>query len=221
MKSKEYLPHSFVLLLNWLTNFLSYLLANYSRFGISSSKITPLQTKANEFQASQTKAEHPNAGKADRLNRKEKAEAVSKAVRSFVNANLRFNEAVTDEDRVNMGLTVPDTIPTPSRDPNTIPVVIKTDSSVIMRIKLQYKDSGSEARGLPDDVHGAEIRSAILEEPPKSTDELIHSDFSTRSSYTFVFDEQQRGKTVWFRLRWENMRGHKGPWSELYSAIVP
>jgi hypothetical protein len=30
-----------------------------------------------------------------------------------------------------------------------------------------------------------------------------------------------RGKTVWFRLRWENNRGQKGPWSELYSAIIP
>jgi hypothetical protein len=31
----------------------------------------------------------------------------------------------------------------------------------------------------------------------------------------------QRGKTVYFALRWENTRGEKGPWSEIMSAIIP
>jgi hypothetical protein len=83
------------------------------------------------------------------------------------------------------------------------------------------RNSGSESRGISGDAHGAEIRSAILDAPPVSTDDLIRSDFTTRASHTFVFDEKQCGKTVWFRLRWENMRGQKGPWSELYSAIIP
>jgi hypothetical protein len=207
--------------MNWLVNFMSYLNANYSRFGISSSKISPVQTKVTEFQTAQNKAELPNAGKADRQNRKEKAAVVSKTIRNFVNTNLRYNEAVTDEDRVNMGLTIPDNTPTPSHDPDTMPVVTLIDTSVIMRISLHYKDSKSEARAKPSDAHGAEIRSAILDAPPVTTADLTNSDFSTRSSHTFIFDENQRGKTVWFRLRWENMRGQKGPWSELYSAIIP
>jgi hypothetical protein len=200
---------------------MTYLVANLTRFGIPTSKVEPLQLEVEEFETAQTKAEHPNAGKADRLNRKEKASAVSKAVRAFVNANLRYNEAVTDEDRVNMGLTVPDTTSTPSHEPDTIPVVTRIDPSIIMRLSLHFKDSRSKSRAKPVNVHGTEICWAILDVPPVTTADLIYSAFSTRSPHTFVFEENQRGRTVWFRLRWENMRGQKGPWSELYSAIIP
>ncbi|MDR2040848.1 MAG: hypothetical protein LBP98_00830, partial [Tannerella sp.] len=153
--------------------------------------------------------------------RKEKAEAVSKAVRNFVNAFLRYNENVTDEDRVNLGITVPDTTPTTPREPETMPVVTLIDSSVIMRLTLHYKDSMSMSRAKPHGVHGIEIRWAILDGAPVTTADLVNSEFGTRASHTFIFEENQRGKTVWFRLRWENNRGQKGPWSELYSAIIP
>jgi hypothetical protein len=36
-----------------------------------------------------------------------------------------------------------------------------------------------------------------------------------------VFDESQRGEKVFFCLRWENAKGAKGPWGEIYSAIIP
>jgi hypothetical protein len=142
-------------------------------------------------------------------------------VREFVNAFLRFNENVTDEDRVNLGITVPDTTPTSPHDPETMPVVTRIDSSIIMRIILHDKDSMSGRRAKPYGIHGVEIRWAILDAPPVTTADLIHSEFSTRTPHTFICEENQRGKTVWFCLRWENSRGQKGPWSELYSAIIP
>jgi hypothetical protein len=221
MKSKSYLPKAYASLLSWLENFMSYLVENLARFGIPASKVEPLQLKVEAFRTAQAKAEHPNAGKADRLERREKADAVSKTVRGFVNANLRYNENVTDEDRVNLGLTIPDTTSTSPHEPGTMPLVTQLNSSVIMRISLHYKDSMSLSRAKPAGVHGVEIRWSILDAPPVTTADLINSEFSTRTPHTFIFEENQRGKTVWFRLRWENTRGQKGPWSELYSAVIP
>lgn len=40
-------------------------------------------------------------------------------------------------------------------------------------------------------------------------------------AHTLTFDENQRGKTVYFALRWENTRGEKGPWSQIVSSIIP
>jgi hypothetical protein len=221
MSSKTYLPRAYPLLLSWLVNFMSYLIANLTRFGVPDAKLEPLRTQTELFQAAYAKAEQPNAGKADRLDRREKAATVSRTVRDFVNENLRYNRDVTDEDRVKLGLVVPDETPTPSHDPDTMPVVVSIDSSVIMRITLHFKDSHRTSRAKPRGIHGAEIRWRILDAPPSTTDELIHSEFATRSSRTFIFEENMRGKTVWFRLRWESNRGQKGPWSELYSAVIP
>ncbi|MDR0743629.1 MAG: hypothetical protein LBF05_04640, partial [Tannerella sp.] len=68
---------------------------------------------------------------------------------------------------------------------------------------------------------GVEIRWAILSAPPGSIDELIHSSFVIHTPFTLTFDESERGKKVYFILRWENTRGQKGPWSEIVSAVIP
>jgi hypothetical protein len=45
--------------------------------------------------------------------------------------------------------------------------------------------------------------------------------FDTNSPLDIEFTEEDRGKVVWFAVRWENTRGEKGPWSEIYFAIIP
>ncbi|MDR1455569.1 MAG: hypothetical protein LBJ01_07960, partial [Tannerella sp.] len=192
-----------------------------SRFGISSAKVSPLQTLVALYQAAQVKAVLPNSGKADRQSRNDKATAVSKATRDFVNANLRYNDTVTNDDRIQLGLTVPDDEPTEEGEIETMPVVDFIDTTVIRRVVLHFKDMFGKSRAKPSGVHGAEIRWAILAGPPKSMDELIHSEFSTRSHCALTFDEGQRSLILFASLRWENNRGRKGPWSEIYSAVIP
>ncbi|MDR2682710.1 MAG: hypothetical protein LBB64_02440, partial [Dysgonamonadaceae bacterium] len=113
MSSTNYLPKAYGALLIWLTQFVNYVTDNMLRFGLSIQKIEPLRTAFDDFTAAQDVAELPNAGKADRLDREEKAAIVSREARSFVNQYLRFNPAVTDADRINLGLTIPDPEPTP------------------------------------------------------------------------------------------------------------
>ena len=35
------------------------------------------------------------------------------------------------------------------------------------------------------------------------------------------FPTENSGKTAWFALRVENAKGEKGPWGEMFSAIIP
>jgi hypothetical protein len=43
-KTRNYLPQAYAPLLNWLTNFISYLIANLARFGIPTAKVNEFQT---------------------------------------------------------------------------------------------------------------------------------------------------------------------------------
>ena len=52
-------------------------------------------------------------------------------------------------------------------------------------------------------------RSWII--PPASIEALTHSDFDTASPFTLTFDESDRGKRVYFCLRWESNTNLKGP----------
>jgi hypothetical protein len=95
------------------------------------------------------------------------------------------------------------------------------DSSMIRQLKVLYRDQGATSRAKPHGVHGVEICWAILGAPPQDISELANSSFSTHSPFTLEFKEHERGKTIWFCLRWESTTGEKGPWSEIVSAIIP
>ena len=220
MSTPNYLPRAYKALMGWLLNFTSYLDTNRQRFGIAEVEIADLTAKYEAYRLSHEKADSPNAGKADRLDREEKALAVSKTVRNFVNARLRYNSLVTDDDRVNLGLNVPGTKHTPAPKPETWPLVtLRITGPRIVR--LEWHDSTTASKAKPPGVHGCEIRYAILDSPPTSNDDLIRSEFSTRWYHVFNFDESKRGKTIYFCLRWENTRGEKGPWSDIINTVIP
>ncbi|MDR3194423.1 MAG: hypothetical protein LBT76_03910, partial [Tannerella sp.] len=190
------------------------------RFGIASGTEEALEAKIEDYLAACAGANRANAGSIDRLARRERAAEATAAVRAFVNRYLRYNEAVTDGDRLSLGLHIRDTKLTPAPVPATCPVAIITLPG-IRQLSVAFRDEGAYSRGKPLNVTGCEIRYAILDNWPESVDELIHSAFFTHSPCIFTFDENRRGKTVYFCLRWENARGEKGPWSGIQMAIIP
>jgi hypothetical protein len=61
----------------------------------------------------------------------------------------------------------------------------------------------------------------IADPPPAKVAELVHSAFATRSPLELVFEEDQRGKRLYFAVRWETGTVKKGKFSAIYSAIIP
>jgi hypothetical protein len=149
----------------------------------------------------------------------EKRKVYEKLLRILVQ-NLESNPLVTDDDRRSMGIVIRDTTRTPVKSPKSYPEFI-IDSSIIRCLIILFWDFGSKSKAKPYGVHGAEIRWAMLDHAPLSIDELVHSGFDTHSPFELTFDESERGKAVYFCLRWESTRGDKGPWSEIVMAIIP
>jgi hypothetical protein len=134
---------------------------------------------------------------------------------------LKSDPVVTPSDLEQMGIVVGKgrgnaSNPSPKKRPD-----FGIDSSMIRRLTIRYRDQDATSRAKPHGVHGVEIRWAILDAAPTDISELINSSFDTRSPFTLEFAEHERGKTVWFCLRWESTTGEKGPWSEIISAIIP
>jgi hypothetical protein len=135
---------------------------------------------------------------------------------------LKDNFLVTNEDLSAMSLPRrSDDKPHPS-PVATDPPAVEIDLKVIRRVSVRFFDPTSEyKRGKPDGQHGVEILWTVSERAIFEIKRLEHSSFDTKSPYIFEFDDDQRGKYLSFALRWENTRGEKGPWTSLYSAIIP
>jgi hypothetical protein len=119
-----------------------------------------------------------------------------------------------------MGIRNWDTIRTPQPAPTTVPE-IEADSSVIRQLTLRVREHGATHWGRPEHVHGIELAWGILEHRPEHVSALHHSESASSNPFVLDFDENERGKRVFYCARWLNNKMESGPWSDIESAIVP
>ncbi|MDR1126742.1 MAG: hypothetical protein LBL06_01295, partial [Treponema sp.] len=138
----------------------------------------------------------------------------------FIRNNLQNNDAMTDNLREALGIPIHDTKPTPVPAPDGIPEIeIATPHPRTVQIK--FRDEHAARWGKPEHVHGLECVWELMEEPPVKVGDLLHSNFATKNPLELVFEEDQRGKKVYFAARWETGAMKKGKWSDIFSAIIP
>jgi hypothetical protein len=193
--------------------------ANVAAFGWNQAEVTVVLGVVDGFLTARTAYEENDSSK-NRLKKDEAKDEAKSAMRDFANTSLRFNKRMADEDRAFYGLHPSDRTHTPDTEPKTFPEA-EPDTSVIRQVTIRFWDSATKKRGKPHGVHGAEIRWALLDHAPASVDELLKSDFDTASPFTLKFDESDRGKRLYFCLRWESVTNLKGPYGEIYLAIIP
>jgi hypothetical protein len=141
-------------------------------------------------------------------------------LRTFNNEYILYSTLVSEQDKIDLGNHPRDPTPTPIPVPPTRPEIYLKILD-IMRLAIHVWDQGSTRKAKPYGVDGAVIYWAILDHVPSSLEELTNSVLATRTPYVLEFTEQDRGKTVYIAMRWQNEKGRKGPASEIQSAIIP
>jgi hypothetical protein len=222
MRTHDYIPKSFAKLLIWLTNFIAYLNKAdvRTRLGLSADLVDSLKSLIDIFVAACKAADAANAGSVDRLNRKEQAKSITKTIRNFVNVNLRYNESMTDEDRKQLGLTIPDEKSTTDTDPVEYPE-IEADTSILRQIKCRFLNR-EHRTAKPRHVHGIELVHGFIPAGEKPLlKHLTHSTFSTRSFKKLDFADEERGLRLGLCARYENNTGGKGPFGPIITVFIP
>jgi hypothetical protein len=193
--------------------------ANVTAFGWKQAEVTEVLGKVTAFLTARAAYEETDSTK-NRMAKDEAKDAAKTAMRDFANGSIRFNKQMTPEDKQVYGIHPRDATQTGGSEPESYPEA-EPDTSVLRQVTIHFWDSVTKKRGKPHGVHGAEIRWAILDHEPASMDELTNSNFDTASPFTLKFDENQRGKRVYFCLRWETSTNLKGPYGEIYNAVIP
>lgn len=146
--------------------------------------------------------------------------AYETALRAFVKEWITPNTNITDQERKDMNLTVPDTersrVPVPANAPGVSVKEIK-HLQHILRI-IDPTQPGTRAK--PDGVRSAQVYIFFGESEPGDNKIYTFYGNANRFKFTVDFDAADRGKLVWYIARWENTRGEVGPWSNPTSATV-
>ncbi|MDR0635844.1 MAG: hypothetical protein LBF87_02045 [Treponema sp.] len=215
-----YVPTKDAAFAAWVKSLLAYVQVHLTAFNIQDAVFQPILALNADWEAAYAKALNPNRGPVDIAEKNRAREALEKALRAFIKAFLLYSPFVSDKERNEMQLPIHDRKPTPVPPPSTFPEY-HIDTPVPNQLSLQFWDAGTKQRGKPKGVHGAEIRWELREDAPAKAEDLLNSEFATRTPHVFVFTGDKQGKRVYFCLRWENNKGEKGPWGALVSAVVP
>jgi hypothetical protein len=222
MESHDYIPQDYPGLRVWGNNFVGYLKITsvMVRLKLDPTELGALEDEVKAYDASCEVADGANAGPVDKTDRKTKAKHLRKTIREYVNVNLRYHKALTDDDRKALGLTIPDTTPTPETKPKQSPT-LKPDTSKIRKVTLRIENEEGEA-AKPEHVHGTEIVYGFLPEGEKPSFKYMKETlFTTTSSVEIEVREEDRGKPIGIAGRYENHRGMKGDFGAIIVVYVP
>jgi hypothetical protein len=222
MASKDHLPTRENELKKWVYPFLRYLKKILERAAFPPAEYELLETLYEDFSNKLDIVSEPSTRTTVTVKEKNVArKALEKELRQAIREYLAFNRSITDIDREALGLPVHKTTRTPAPIATTPPSFeIDTAKAGHVGIHFFAKESARK-RGKPLGQRCVEIAWAFSEKPPTRWDELIHSIVDTSSPYIFIFENDFRGRTIYFALRWENTRGEKGPWTTIQSVIIP
>jgi hypothetical protein len=225
--SVNFIPRSDAEFDPWQDNLVSKVDPMAGQLGISEAVITETHTKKARWDAAYKAAENPaTRNKVVVVEKNEARTDYESNLRNLNNTYLMHSPVLTDAMRVQMGLPIHKTTRTPVPPPTTMVELLLRQLGGF-RVEVSFfpvseNTAAKERReAKPAGVRGVELRWAILPAPPKSLDELVHSEFDTRSPYIFQFDLPEAGKTLYVCARWENTTGQKGPWNKIESIIIP
>jgi hypothetical protein len=219
----DYIPNADAEFSAWLANFETYAAANLAGLGLVAGDVAPVTAARADWEAKL--AAHVTAQAAAQGARQAKdlsRATVEGLVRPLVR-RLQASASVDDAERGSLGITVPDTTPTPSGPPTTRPV-LKVDSGERLRHTLHFTDAATPTRkARPAGVQGCEIYVAVVPAgTPAPGDPAAYTfvTLDTRTPHLLQYDGTDGGKTAHVIARWVSTRGEKGPWSETATATI-
>jgi hypothetical protein len=218
--TKDYLPHGDVPFYEWVKNFLIYVLMYLVKWGLPAGCADRLNELLGKYKLALEVAHDARHSTQDIEKKNEAKEELMAEVRYFVGMYIVYNKNITSDERKVCGLPIYDNTWTPSPDPTTFPVKKKVVRLAEGRIGIYIQDSATGESTKPDGVHGWEILYVVSTQKAMHRDEMTKSTFVTHNPAVLQFDDHQLGMILSFTIRYENTRGVKGPWSEIYYIII-
>jgi hypothetical protein len=220
MSTTDFLPRREPELVVWVNNFHARLIAGGpgGAYGISAPTIASFTTLFNTWNTAYAAANSgPTRGPVS-IETKNTAKANlidgPNGIRELVGI-IQHNPAVTNTQREELFITVPDVEPSPVPAPATAPIVtIKSTVGRTVNIRLGNAEVEG-GRGKPFGVIGAQILTFVGEEAPAELSQWSSWGLTGKSAVPVVFPASvPTGAQVWITAYWFNSRKESGPASQ-------
>jgi hypothetical protein len=216
----DYIPDSDAEFDTWFNNFMTVLNKKQAALGLAASDMAALTSELAGWNADYPAFVTARSELAAATQTKNQRRASSKAMLRKMVRVLQANPNMTDTDRAELDITVPDTTRTRAAVPTTRPVMKISTAESLRHVLDFFDETTPNSKAKPEGILGCEISCQIDGPEPLDPDEMKILAIDTATPYVATFKGEDGGKTAYYRARWVNTRGEKGPWSQLYSATI-
>jgi hypothetical protein len=223
-KKMDYIPTTDSGFAAWLLNFSILLIANPGTYGTTVPVAASVQAQNNNFQAALSLATDPGTRTPATVAAKDAARVSALAVVRPVAVGIAGNPAVTNENKVAVGVTVRNTIPSPIPAPTVAPVIQFMGAQPLVHT-LMVRQPGSTSKAKPAGCIAIEMARVVGTNAATDPAQLNIVGQFGKVPLRQEFDAADRGKIVTYAARYRTRSGpggvsQAGPWSALVDFIV-
>ena len=211
MPNRGYLPGTDSGLISWGRNAQRLMSQEYERLGLTSGAVSEAGAMYEAFARGYRLVNGADTDTSDaRITMAVAREQWVKAVRRLVRV-VQANEGTTDQDRTNLGITLPSGRRGPLPRPMEAPLLTVRGVRGRRFFLTLGKAEGSGC-GRPPGVEGAVLFVAEGEAMPDEVSDYRVYGMTTRLRSEVVLGEEvERNTKVWLAAAWTNPRGQPGP----------
>lgn len=220
-----YIPAKDSLFDNWLANFATLITASPSTYGLVAGDALVIQGAYDDWSAAYTLATDPSTRTKPTVAAKDAQRATSSAIARPYAINVRNNAGVSNEDKLDLGLTIPDLTPTPVPPPVTSPS-LSLVNAISLQHQLNFRDSAFPLlKRKPVGATSLQLWRAVGVVAATDPAQASFYNNVTKTPFVVGFDSGDRGKHCTYFGRWATRSGpggiaQFGPWSDALDVIV-
>lgn len=208
----------------WFLNFNTLIAANPTTYGLTAPDATAITAVYTPWSVAYPIAINPATRTAATVATKDATRATAEATVRPYAIRIRNNAAVSDALKIGVGVTIPNTPPTPIPAPVDVPV-LSLLRAISLEQTLEFKTSGTIGKAKPFGVIGVEIWRSVGVAFATDPVQTAYITTVTKSPFRQTYEAADQGKKVTFFGRFITRSGpggqiQRGPWSDALNLIV-
>ena len=217
MPGHDYLPRNEAELLDWLKQFAAWMTLHGADHGFTLAEITDVQTRVTALETAYEECGIKETAYRAGVQLKKHTFSDAVAITRADVKRLQADPAMTDADRADAGITVPDTQPT-ATDPESIRAIprplLELDWSIPLQVMIHFgfNPHNEHENARPAGTKGVHIQYHRGGLPEHEAD-WKDLDSDTHSPYVYILHEDTPTDYA-FRACWLDSNLRKGPYGE-------
>lgn len=218
MAQQSYIPSKDADFSAWILNFATLITAAPATYGLTAPAAVIIQAANDAFQPAYVAATDPVTRTAPTVAEKDAQRVSATATVRPYAVQISRNAAVTDENKVAVGVNLPNNAPVPIPPPSTYPMPSLRSAAPLTHL-LGYADSGAPSgKSKPYGVIGCEVFRSVGTVAAVDPAQATYYNTATKAPFTSSFGAGDIGKVCTYFMRWTTRSGpsgltQKGPFS--------